>query len=94
MQHVDLILRTDTPIIHRSLLPSPTDMESRLDHRIHHAHKRRELFTENREVKSYPGYVKDSIHPYNHTVFKVRLPMLEYTVLENCKIGGKMYLGF
>lgn len=74
MQHVDLILRTDTPIIHRSLLPSPTDMESRLDHRIHHAHKRRELFTENREVKSYPGYVKDSIHPYNHTVFKVVAP--------------------
>jgi len=68
-QHVDLILRSDTPLHYPSLVPSGS--EQNLKRRIFNVHKRRELFTEKRPVQSYPGFVKDSLHPYNHTVFKV-----------------------
>lgn len=33
--------------------------------------KRLNLFKEKREVEQYPGFIKETLYPYNHTLFKV-----------------------
>ena len=75
---IDLMVRSVRPLSYESLRndtnPDVTTYlprEAKPMYLPHMCTRRLQLFKEKREVEQYPGFIKETIYPYNHTVFKV-----------------------
>lgn len=79
---VDILLRSDKPLSYEALRtdtnPGIQPDWSNMDMPLSHLCTRRlQLFKEVRDVIHFPGFIKETLYPYNHTVFKVNQSLFD-----------------
>ena len=71
MNHIDCILRTDSPITYSKLCSRQATAEPIKHYLRHVTHSKFQLFRQKRKVYQYPGFLKETFYPHSHTLFKV-----------------------
>jgi len=74
--YIDLMIRSVRPLSYETLRNDTnpeisTDWSKKDMHLTNICTQRLNLFKEKRNVEQYPGFIKETLYPYNHTVFKV-----------------------
>ena len=77
---IDLMVRSKRKLSYDQLRcdmnPTANTEWSVLENVLHDVcSKRLVLFKENRQVEQYPGFIKETIFPFNHTLFKVSISL-------------------
>lgn len=71
---IDLMVRSSKQLAYRQLSGEVTanSQWAQLEDNLHDVCKKRlVLFKETQQVEQYPGFIKETIYPYNHTLLKV-----------------------
>ena len=69
--HLDMMLRTSSPLSFTALQTASSESVHFKESNAQICTPRLHLFKQEGNVEQYPGFMKETLYPYNHTVFKV-----------------------